>query len=497
MKKIILLLTLFLIITAISTAQSIDVNGVWKLTEIHDGDQTYPINMHINFKADGTIEISGAEVGTWSKNKNTFTINCSYLDVLQGENKIEKLNEAELKLVNAKGDTNSLLKMSLRKEQELNNKFTGEWLLKNIEKNGETIFVGEIVEFNKNGIFYIQDMVLGKWNYNKSSKNLIFDTKKLKGEHSILKHTKNKFILEDEGGKITFSKIDKEKITKENAESGIIGTWEFEKENASETLKLLTFKAPNEFTLVEKGGGMKSKSSGIWMFSKKDISLIIIGQIEKLRGLNKVISISNKELSVENNGIIYTVKKIAQNAVSIERLTFTDKDFYNENGEYKYYDNEEKLPWKDSYQMITNLTNVKYLVYNYSTLIEDTKTFDTKIFTAHVIANEEEQTLSIDNIFNGFDRYNLPDDTELPPNNYNYNKKLFPLEGDTFRVVGEEEITTPAGTFNCTVVEATERFDGRVKLWMINDKPGIIARVIKDNPKSFGYYNIYDLKEIK
>lgn len=497
MKRIIISLTLFLTFTTISTAQSIDFNGVWKLTEMHDGDQTYLVNMHVNFKESGAIEISGAEVGTWSRNKNTFTIKCPYLDVLQGENKIEKLNEAELKLVNAKGDINSLSKMSLPKERELNNKFIGEWLLKSIEKNGKTTFVGQLVEFNKNGIFYVQDMVLGKWNYNKSSEKLIFDTKKLNGKHSILKQNKNEFVLDDKGGKIYFTKIDKEKIIRENAESGIIGTWKFKKEDNSNTLKLITFKAPDEFTFVEKGDGMESTSGGIWMFNKKDKSLVVIGQIEKLRGLNKVISITNKELSVENSDVIYVVKKVAQNAVNIERLTFSDKDFYNENGEYKYYDDDEKLPWRDSYQMIKNLTNVKHLVYNYSTLIESTKTFEIKTLTANVIVNEEEQTLSIDNIFNGYDRYNLPDSVEFPLNNYDYNKKLFPLGGDTFRVIGQEEIITPAGTFNCTVVEATAGFDEKIKLWMINNNPGIIAKVIKDKSKSFGYFKIYELKEIK
>jgi len=142
------------------------------------------------------------------------------------------------------------------------------------------------------------------------------------------------------------------------------------------------------------------------------------------------------------------------------------------------------------------LRNVSQLVYTYSVLVEDTDAFNSKILTADVEANLENELASIDFIFYGYDRYNLPDDTELPPNK-DYSNPLFPLKDDIFRVVGEEEISTPAGTFDCMVIEIMGDFEMRKKAWMVKDKPGVYAKIIEDKPGSFGKYAIYELQEIK
>ena len=46
------------------------------------------------------------------------------------------------------------------------------------------------------------------------------------------------------------------------------------------------------------------------------------------------------------------------------------------------------------------------------------------------------------------------------------------------RVAGKNiTVDVPAGTFTCTVIEG---FDGddKVKYWMINDKPGVYAKIV-------------------
>ncbi|MBN2238122.1 MAG: hypothetical protein JW729_11220, partial [Bacteroidales bacterium] len=84
---------------------------------------------------------------------------------------------------------------------------------------------------------------------------------------------------------------------------------------------------------------------------------------------------------------------------------------------------------------------------------------------------------------------------ELRPN-YEYSYPLYPLKDDTYRVVGQEQITTPAGTFDCTVLEVIYDYDIAKKLWMINDKIGVYAKIIEDKPGSFGKYAIFELQEI-
>jgi len=482
------------------TAQSNHLDGVWKLAEMHQAGEVYPVNMHVVFTEAGEINISGANVGTWSQNEteNTFTISCPYLGILQGENKIEALSATELKLSNTNGDVNSFQKISLPKNKQLINKITGDWFFEKIEKKGASDLVNQFVTFNKNGVFYFQDIVFGTWNYNKSSNTTIFDNEDFKGEYTISQPNKNQLVLNADETNMYFSKIDKQKIIEENKASGLLGTWEFKEVPYKGATTFISFNEPDTFTIIQKQEGMSSKFGGVWMFDKKEMSLIMVGlrSGDAFNGKSKVLNINAETVALENMGTTYKGNKKAEENIKIERLTFTNADFYDENDDYKYYDDEQKLPWQDSYKMMNDLANVKQLVYNYSKLIEGTSSFETKTFTSNVSANIEQGILRIDNIFKGYDRYNLPEDSEMPTNNYNQYNQLFPLDEDTFRVVGQEDITVAAGTFTCTVVEAAGSFDAVLKVWMINDKPGIIAKVIKDKPGDFGHYAIYELKKI-
>lgn len=510
MKKIYLLLIALITCVGISNAQKANINGIWKLTKsVKYGDQTHIRSTFITFKDTGSIEVSGRDLGTWIKNEseNTLTINCDHIEEIEGKNKIETLDEKELILINYKGEISILQRTSLPEGKELNNKFTGEWLLKKEEKDGKIDFVGLVVDLNSNGIFYTQGMIFGTWDYNKATKKIIFDVTEEKdpfnGEHTILKSNKATFIMDAEGSKLYFSKIDNKNIAKENGASSLIGTWRLSDEENPDALHLLKFKSPDKFIFVENTEYSESTSKGMWIFNKNEKTVILIGRLEKLRGLNKVIAITNNEISLENNGIIYSFKKEAKQVVKIEHLTFTQDDFYTkasdgEESEFKYYDDEQKLPWKDYMEMMMTLVNVKQLVYNYSTLIEAVDVFENKILTADVNSNPQEVELNIDFIFNGYDRYNLPEDTGLTQNEFDAYNKLYPEEdNNNFRVVGSELITTPAGTFDCTVIEVADGFDHSKKLWMINNKPGIYAKIIDENrDENYGYYHIYELQEI-
>lgn len=509
MKKIIFLLIAFGIYAGTLNAQNSDVDGIWKLTESYEYEgktQTYSSN--ITFKDSGVIEFAGREMGTWVKNEseNTLIIKCDQFQGIDGINKIETLGEMELNLINSKGESTILKRMSLPKGKELNNKFTGEWLMEKVEVDGKIEFVGQIMDFNSNGILYAQGMMFGKWDYNKEAKKIVFDITeekdKMSGEHSIIKSNSSMFSIDVNGSILYFLKIDKEKIAKENSASGLIGTWRLSDEENPDALHILKFNAPDKFISVEKSqySGSRSTSNGMWIVNKSEKTVIFIGRLEKLRGLNKVIAITNNEISLENNGTIYSFKKEAKQVGEIEHLTYTQNDFFTEDGEgeFKYYDDEQKLPWKDYMEMMMTLVNVKQLVYKHSTLIEGVDVFESETLTADVNSNPQEQELSIDFIFNGYDRYNLPEDTALPPNEFDAYNKLYPTEDNSnFRVVGPEQITTLAGTYDCTVIEVVDGFDRSKKLWMINDKPGIYAKIIDEKrDENFGFYHIYELQEI-
>ena len=246
MKKllIILLITSF---TRNTIAQKANLDGIWKLTEtVKYGEQSRTRIAYITFKDNGTIEVSKREIGTWQKNesKNIFSAECFHFPSINGDNIIETLDEKLLKLKNANGEIVSLQKIGLPKGEKLNNKYVGEWLLGKVEKDGESNFEGVLINLNSKGIFYVQGYIFGEWNYNKKTKKLFFDVKEksdpFNGKHSVLKSNKSAFTLGSKGAKMYFSKIDKEKITKDNKVSGLTGSWEIENKTNSTICKSIT-----------------------------------------------------------------------------------------------------------------------------------------------------------------------------------------------------------------------------------------------------------------
>ena len=379
---------------------------------------------------------------------------------------------------------------------------SGSWLMTKTIENNTSEEVYTTFDFLENGKVKMAGIDVGTWAYNaknKSFKIVSNQFKKLNGTRRVVKINDKKMILEKDGIQWIFEKIDKEKVMKENLSSGFLGAWKIRDENNSDSFQSIIFKSPDSFIMFEKGEGFESKTSGTWMYRKKENSLIVIvpGANIALRGKNKVIRIDEKEMVLQKKGVIYKAVKIVQTAKEIERLNFTEDDFYDENGDYKYDGEEEKLPWQDSYALKENLQKVTQLVYTYKILIKSTQSFDTKILKANVTTDEADESVSVDYIFYGYDNYNLPDDTQLPSNNFDPYSKLYPYKGDTFRVTGTEKISTPAGTFNCTIVELVNTLGEKSKLWMANENPGIIVKIIQDKPGQFGYYHIYELKEIK
>lgn len=516
MNKKHLLFIALIAFVGFSNAQKSDLEGVWKLTESFEYDgEIRTTSMNITFKDPDVIEISGRNLGTWIKNEteNTLTINCEHFENIDGENKIETLDDKELKLLNANGEISTLQRISLPKGKELNNKFTGVWLLEKVEKDGEIDFVGQIMDLNSNGIFYAQGIVFGKWDYNKATKRIIFDVteenEKLNGEHPIIKSNKVIFIINVEGTKLYFIKINHEKIAKENSASDLIGTWIFNGVPNSYTKSVVTFKEPDGFKIVEVQEGMESTLNGMWMFNKKEMTLMMIGlhSEDTFKGINKVIKVNEETLELANSTNVYlATKKVenpeiignslkAESTLEIEHLSFTYDDFTTDDGNYKYNREVEKLPWQDFYLLIDQISDIKQLVYSYDKLIEETHTSETKILKADVFIEEDNQRFRVDNIFYGYDRYNTPEDSFFPENDENGNADLYPLNESMYRVVGQEKLTLSIGIFNCTVVEALNGIE-KLKIWIMNDKPAIIAKLIKESKESNDQYSIYELQEI-
>ncbi|MRT93135.1 hypothetical protein [Ancylomarina sp. 16SWW S1-10-2] len=376
----------------------------------------------------------------------------------------------------------------------------GTWLVTKIvvgDKIHEPLFV---LEYNTEGII-AQGINMGTWSHNQKEEKLIMKSnmdKDFVGDCQITKLNQKDLNFEKNGEKWFLSRLNMDEIAKNNSQSGLIGSWEFANEANDDVTRILNFETPDRFTLVEKEPGMQSKNGGMWIFNAQEKSLLILARGTKINGKNKILKINKKELVLENSGEKIVIRKLDEKQNEIERLTFTQADFYDENDDFKYDEDENKLPWTDPFEMLMTLVNTKQLEYSFSSLIEGTKVFETKKLVADVSTNVDEQMLTIDNIFDGYDRYNLPEDVEFPSNtfNFNYGSKLYPLEQNSFRIIGSEEITTPAGAYDCTVIEALGSHDKCYKLWMINNKPGVYAKIIDDQSGDFGHYNIYELTQL-
>lgn len=284
-------------------------------------------------------------------------------------------------------------------------------------------------------------------------------------------------------------------------EADIIGKWTLTKMQKGDDIKELDSGIIFEENNVLKLGFFDMEEiveAGTWKYDKNKNSILMSSTIDKnMNGKAELIRVTEDELQYKKDGVIYTLVKYYDSEEYGAMLDFSETDFFTDDGNYKYEGEEEKLPWQDPSEMLMSLVNVKHLVYKRSKLNELTNSFEDITLTADVAANAEEMSLSIDYIFFGFDRYNLPEDTELPPNT-EYANLLYPEVEFNFRIVGTEEITTNAGTFICTVIEAAQD-EIQKKLWMINDRPGIYAKIIIEKPGMYGAYSleIYELDEIQ
>ena len=284
-------------------------------------------------------------------------------------------------------------------------------------------------------------------------------------------------------------------------ENQIAGTWKLTEIRKGEELKEV-----DSGYIFEEGGVLKLGffnmeeiiEAGTWKYNKADNAIEMISDIDgSCNGKAKILKLSANKMVYEKDAIEYHFTRESENSAGLTVLEFSETDFFTEEGDYKYDGEEEKLPWQDIAVMVRNLEEVSSLVYDYSEWNETTKSFEKKQLTADVAANTEEMTLGIDYIFYGYDKYNLPEDAELPSNN-DYSLALYPEQESNFRITGTEEFTTLAGSFTCTVIEAVNA-ETKKKLWMINDQPGIYAKIIIEKPGMFGafYHGVFELNNIQ
>ncbi len=298
-------------------------------------------------------------------------------------------------------------------------------------------------------------------------------------------------------------------ISKINAQEDhpIIGVWQIENVQVDGQTK-----AGNGAVFIfEKGGVMKAARSlsggsipvGKWKCDKDRKMLIMKSTMDKdFNGEAKVLSLKDGKLSYQKDGAILNFKKAEMakpDNTPIPALKFTTNDFITKDGDDKYLDDGAKLPWTIE-QIYENMKNIKEMVYHVDHFVPGNGKTDSWT-NSYKVKFHSDKELGIREYSYSQKDYIDMDDSIFPLNEDTAGQMIFfpQAEPEYFRYVGTEKVKTPAGTFDCTVMEGVGEFDLKLKYWMINDKPGVYAKIIKSKEDGFSmdYTNVYTLTEIK
>jgi len=368
------------------------------------------------------------------------------------------------------------------------NSITGQWLLNKVEVKGEIQELYYIQSFKENGNVEIMGMDVGTWEYNKETKEIVMEStmdKDFNGISTVLKLNSKELIVQKNDAKVYYSKINNDEIIKSNKKSNLAGIWK--SKNEFDETQYLKFELPDKFSFFGNFDGGTSKSSGTWIFQPEENSFIVIARSRFCDGKNKLLKLNEEELEFENNGKMLKAEKLKQNAKDREELNFTEQDIYESYEKQSTQPSQFSLPWQNSDVRTSYLKNVIKLKYNHSELLADLNAFDTKEVSANVIFEQDYNQVIIENIFG-----------EISDDESNENH-FYPIQQPyDFRLVTEKEITVPAGTFNCLVIESVSSSDLKIRYYMIINRPGIYAKVIVTE-KQFDEekYDEYELTEIE
>ncbi len=378
-------------------------------------------------------------------------------------------------------------------------KLIGSWLMTKVEIGDKLEAPYFITDFNKDGKMVIMGIEAGTWEFDKKEKKIVMKSKLDKdfnGESKVLKLNKKELIVSKDGAKLYYIKVKQKEINEVNANSNFKGIWKIELKDAPESWQNEThffkFELPNNFVAISDENGAESKYKGTWIYNPKEKTIIIIGRLQSLRGKSSIKRMSLNELELKNKEIIFKAKKIEIDSNSIEHLSFTYEDFHEE-------DYQGDFPWYFE-EMVTFLANINCLKYKKGKLIEEFNVFEYQTIISKIEVNTNEQNVMFSNlaVIEG-------DTTQFSQNHKgglseSYND-FFPKKKPwPYRVLANQTVTVSAGTFNCTVIEGFDGdSDNKIKYWMINDKPGIYAKVIIEGEGVFGdlEYNVLELEKIK
>ncbi len=381
--------------------------------------------------------------------------------------------------------------------QKDKNRIDGTWLMTRAETSKGIEEPYFITTLTPDGKLVIMGMELGTWSYDTSNHTLTyksdFPDKDMNGDSKVLKVNKQEMIVVKNNNKLFYTRLDTLAIAAANTHSSLSGKWQIHKEN--NTLVVLKFELPDHFSWVEAEDGSTESYSGTWIWNPAKEEVILVCLKRDLRGKTGVTISGDKMTLTLSSGATLTASRMKTEENAIEHLTFQEEDFPEES-------NAEGLPasWLEMDEMVEALKDIKEVHYRFGRLIPEAGNIHYTPAISRITVNTEKPSIRFTNYMVEYG------DTVQHSEKYKGGLSgmydyFFPQdEIGPFRIQGKEKITVPAGTFTCTVVEGMDG-DTKVKYWMIDKKPGIYARIIRETPDPFNKdetdYTIEELTEIR
>tara|TARA_R110002111_G_scaffold27081_1_gene58249 strand:- start:4941 stop:6125 length:1185 start_codon:yes stop_codon:yes gene_type:complete len=372
-----------------------------------------------------------------------------------------------------------------------NEKISGNWLLTKVEQGDKIDNPLFTQNFKEDGKMEVMGQVLGTWKYHPDNQLITMQSTEVKefdGKFKIILITPKKLQLQQGNVKLYYAKINLADSEKNNASLNIKGEWTLE--NELDETQLLKIERPDTFlmSIIYSGGG-SAAYKGTWIYNPEEKSILFLGGTSLLKGFSTVKTITENKFILEKNGKEIIGKK-ESTVKPIERLTFNIEDFPEES--------TDTSPWQDFDALLNELKNVSYLKYKQSKLIPNTSSFTYNTLLSKIDVNSEERRISLANL-NITKKDTMQFSECVKGDLYNQYNDFFPQEElGPFKLVSTETIKVAAGEFKCKIFEGFDG-DAKVKYWMIIDKPGIYAKIIREDIGLFDKveYSIIELEEIK
>ena len=366
------------------------------------------------------------------------------------------------------------------------NEITGHWQLVSVETPQRKQNPNFLVNFKSDGAFVVMGGKLAEWKYDDRKNAVIFSnamSKQMEGKAKIVELSADKMVLKKDDLVYNYEKIDFAKLTETNEKSGLLGEWKsVDKENNQ---RFFNFASPNEVTIISVDYGSTETVRGNWLYKPESKSVIISSFTPDYRG-EYAVEFKGNELVLTADETKYVCKKTEKKDTG--KLDFKYEDF----GENDY----PELPiWNDFSEMVATLSNIAELEYDYAKSVKGTSNFTHAKIIKKIEVNGEKPSVRFTNFYVFGE--NREQTGERIKNNLRESfNSFFPLdEPGPYRIVGKENVSVPAGNFACTVVEGIDG-ETKIKYWMIDELPGVYAKIIRQEESPFGDGDDYSVQTL-